>query len=174
MGAENEKVILNGTEKAGKLVHEHIVMQLMDFSDRLIHLAQMEKDYSNLTGNTVTSYMCGIYFRGKLTDVILDDGIKPPIRVKLTKGERFHGISYDGRLRDFVGEVATDRGYGDDFSMKFLAKYKPSSDGYAMVMCTGTEYSEFLERSYHFNVLTEISAEARRAFLNSFKPMADA
>ena len=160
MGAENEKVILNGTEKAGKLVHEHIVMQLMDFSDRLIHLAQMEKDYSNLTG--------------KLTDVILDDGIKPPIRVKLTKGERFHGISYDGRLRDFVGEVATDRGYGDDFSMKFLAKYKPSSDGYAMVMCTGTEYSEFLERGYHFNVLTEISAEARRAFLNSFKPMADA
>jgi hypothetical protein len=71
----------------------------------------------------------------------------------------FH--DYDGNFRKkFVGIVKTDRGWGDDTSIQFLTSYDPPfrSSKTGIVMCTGTEYSEFLEMQ-GANVLTATKKE---------------
>ena len=46
------------------------------------------KEFGDVTGNTVTSYSYGIYYKGSLVSYG-DSNKKPAIRVKLTNGENF-------------------------------------------------------------------------------------
>ena len=138
--------------------------------DRLIEDALAEKGYKNFTGNTVTSYTCGLYVNGRLTYFIQSQGrLKPPIRVKLRAGEYYYAMpDYDGRYRGFRGIVDTNGGFGTNTAMEFLFGYKAPQRGIALVMTTGTEYSEFLETEWDKNVLTDTYQNARKILLGAF------
>jgi hypothetical protein len=174
---DNNAVIEAGLKKLETVAYEHFVSILRGFCQDLFLSADREKQYMNLTGNTFTSYACGIYRDGSLVEVLLSSDYKrPPVRLKLTAGEMWlpeiDGADYDGRLRPFRADVATDRGVGEATSMTFLRSYVPATKrGYEVVMCTGTEYSTFLEQVRHLNVLTNTFMEAPGLFFMNLKPI---
>ena len=171
---DNRKTFDTGMRKAKQIAFNHVHMLLIMTCDDLIADAIENKEYGNLTGNTVTSYACGLYSDGSLSYVSMSaDKMKKPIRVKVTKGKWVRlNPDYDGRTRSFKGSVETDEGYGYDTSMKFLKSYKPKSNkGIDLVMCTGTEYSSYLESELGLNVLTETFQGIRKVLQSNFKPM---
>jgi hypothetical protein len=158
----NDAVFYAAKRKIWDLVWPNLYEALVSLAHELIQSAEFEKEYMNLTGNTLTSYAVGIYKDGALIEIIQNSNLKPPVRVKLTRGEAVIGFTdYDGNFRKkFVGIVKTDSGWGDDTSIKFLTSYDPPFRGSktGIVMCTGTEYSEFLEMQGS-NVLTATKKE---------------
>lgn len=128
------------------------------------------KEFSDVTGNTITSYSYGIYYRGSLV-LYGNSNKKPAIMPKLSKGDQFYGISYDGFPGKYYATVKTDRGYGDDTAFEFLSSYRPEGKGFSVVITTGTEYSAYLENVKELNVLSESIDHFEGEFFHFFKPM---
>ena len=158
----NDAVFKAAKRRIWDLVWPNLYEALVSLAHELIQSAEFVKGYKNLTGNTLTSYAVGIYKDGALIEIIQNSNLRPPVRVKLTRGEVWEDFrDYDGNFRKwFVGIVETDRGWGDETSINFLTSYDPPFRGSktGIVMCTGTEYSEFLEMQ-GANVLTATKKE---------------
>ena len=158
----NDAVFKAAKRRIWDLVWPNLYEALVSLAHELIQSAEFVKGYKNLTGNTLTSYAVGIYKDGALIEIIQNSNLRPPVRVKLTRGEVWEDFyDYDGNFRKwFVGIVETDSGWGDETSINFLTSYDPPFRGSktGIVMCTGTEYSEFLEMD-GINVLTATRKE---------------
>jgi len=158
----NDAVFKAAKRRIWDLVWPNLYEALVSLAHELIQSAEFVKGYKNLTGNTLTSYAVGIYKDGALIEIIQNSNLRPPVRVKLTRGEVWEDFrDYDGNFRKwFVGIVETDSGWGDETSINFLTSYDPPFRGSktGIVMCTGTEYSEFLEMD-GINVLTATKKE---------------
>lgn len=113
--------------------------------------------WSGFTGNTQTSYAYGIYRDGVIADICFIGDVKaPPVHVKVRKGESLYlEHPYEGLARGWPSGMAeTVEDFGQETSARFLASYKPSASyGLSLVVCTGTEYSEWIEENMG-NVLT--------------------
>lgn len=157
--------------KAIQNIDEDILIQFDAYGENMVdNIIPLQRGFKNLTGNTITSFAYGIYINKGLEQVGLYNGEKA-IRSKLSKGEIFRGIDYDGNeRRGFRADVDTDGGYGADTSIKFLQNYVPNGK-YAIVFTTGTEYSEFLETRRNVNVLTDAKTTSISNFIQSFKPI---
>jgi hypothetical protein len=169
---DNGKAYEQGMQKMQQTVYDYFVIRLIAFCKELFQSADTAREYHNLTGNTFTSYACGIYKDGALFEVLFSaDYKKDPIRVKLKKGEVFTGISYDGAdVKGFKADVNTDQGFGKDTSARFLRNYNPTvKKGFEVVMCTGTEYSNFLEKVKGLNVLTDTFLYSKALFMQNLK-----
>ena len=173
----NRQAFIDGKKILDNLTRERFLLALYQLGYMLIRDAEFQAGYRNLTGNTVTSLAFGLYVDSVLSDVVTLDK-ESPLRTKLTKGDVLTNfVDYDGRLRKrFYANVATDGGYGYDTSLTFLKGYRiPKKWKYAIVVTTGTEYSEYLQNVLNLNVLqdTEIKAETSgyKMFINSFKPI---
>lgn len=169
----NAKALEEGLKKAREIAFEHVKQCLMDACDDLVdHAVHAKYGWQNFTGNTITSYAIGLFIDGKFVYYYSNNGIKPPVRVKLKKGETvFLNPDYDGRSRSFTGIIDTDAGYGEPFSFEFLKSYKSHTKGIELVMCTGTEYSSYIETVRNGNVLTETFKNAQSILSANFKPM---
>lgn len=155
-------------EKQNPVIDSFIMKNLENFGEEMVNnIIPIQRGFYNLTGNTITSFAYGLYLDGELLKIGLYDG-KNAIRTKLTKGELFEGISYDGKYRRFVGIVSTDGDYGTQTSINFLKSYSVTSK-YGIVFTTGTEYSEYLEKVVNVNVLTDGRIYSISSFINSFK-----
>lgn len=161
-----------GFALAKALIKAHLEANLIQLSVKLVHEAIDTRKYYNLTGNTVTSISAGVYCYGGLKEEIsASDMMSPAVRPKLTKGEKASFKSYEGDRVKFTGTVETDRGYGADSSHDFLKGFRTPTNGYAVVVCTGTEYSEHLERIKGMNVLTQAMLYAESIARTSFTKM---
>lgn len=173
---DNSQLFDAGMDKANTIIYDHLTDSLMNLCEEAVNYAMANHSgFKNFTGNTHTGYACGVYVKGKLTGVVYSaDKANPPVRVKLTAGERIYlNPDYDGNSRMFTGMVETDRGYGKSYAATFLQSYKPMSDkGLAFVMTTGTEYSEYLEVVNHADVLTGTFDEIPKILFNNLKPLA--
>lgn len=118
-----------------------------------------------LTGNTLTSFVIGLYENGRLYKIIdaYDiPNIQPPTRKKITKGEGRRGVLVLTRYKSYQKSIVrtdefvkTSDEYGEDTARRFLLSFKNGMKGFSMVMATGTEYSEYLESAIKLNVLQE-------------------
>lgn len=118
-----------------------------------------------LTGNTLTSFVIGLYENGrlyKIVDVYDIPNIQPPTRKKITKGEGRRGVLVLTRYKTYQKAIVrtdkfvkTSNEYGEDTARRFLLSFKNRMEGFSMVMATGTEYSEYLESTRRLNVLQE-------------------
>ena len=108
----NEVLFDEGIRKAKELVSGYIFDVLTKCCEELIQDALDNKSgFRNLTGNTITSYACGLFMDGRFSYFVCSgDSMKQPVRVKLTKGETFVGVSYDNQNRRFTGTIETDKG----------------------------------------------------------------
>ena len=159
-----EKQFQAGIDKAMAIRDKAYMIWLTTLCYRLIHAAERHAGYNNLTGNTITSLMCGIYNHGKLIKIVNAADMPAPIREKLDRGDILEAgtTTYDGWVlkEDYAGTVDTSAGYGEDFSRQFLASFIPQNAGYSVVMCTGTEYSVYLQTAKHMDVLTKTFNDA--------------
>ena len=176
----NTKALNEGFKKFKKLMDMQMLDILTNASYKLLVDAEFSKEFQNLTGNTITSYMVGIFKRGKLARTIAlkdMDRLPSPTRRKLSYKkdgvaiveEYMTGNERVVRLKDLV---ETDKMYGYTTAKRFLTIYKPEVyKGYGIVMCTGTEYSDFLEDMYGLNVLTETFQISPRVLAQSLRPI---
>lgn len=175
----NERVLKEGFEKGLQMIQKVLVDSLVESAYRLLVQAETNKEYHNLTGNTLTSYMVGVYVDGWLSKIVTmydaDTGIEKPTRAKLYRGSGRGTVvveDYDSGRSIHVKKynlMDTDKDYGENTSRKFLISYHPKKGNIALVMCTGTEYSEFLESVKHLDVLTQTYRDAERIIKNNWK-----
>lgn len=132
----------------------------------------------NMTGNTVNSYAAGVYVNGKLVWIETSSGSIPhPLRRKLGRGERFYAGSqrWDGDVQvgTFTAQVSTNGTMEAERSIAFLQSYKPSPNGWALVVCDGVEYATYQENELNIDVLTTNFDYAKMFHASFFKPMPD-
>lgn len=177
----NRKAFKAGLRKLAGIKASLFLGILTNASYQLLVDAETSKEFHNLTGNTLTSFMVGIYLDGALKRTVSmpeADEVQMPKRPKLSRGNGIGHLyveDYDSGRRLFIrksGLMQTDGDYGYNTSRKFLQSYKPKiAKGYSIVMCTGTEYSEYLESSKKLNVLSETFTISPKALYNNLKPI---
>ena len=166
----NEKAIREGMAKANAMIHERAMDAISIVGEEMLMDASVAKEYHSLTGNTLTSLAFGRYDNFKLVEFVLFDADKPAIRRKFTKGDIVSNYrDYEGNVRDvFRATIETDEGWGTSTSVQFLRAFKPTY-ATSIVVTTGTEYSEYLEKVLELNVLTETEKEAKMSARNIFR-----
>lgn len=152
----------------------HILKTLAITCDKLIKHACIAREYMAFTGNTLTSYSCGIYKNGRLVYVVSSgDNLRKPVHKKVKLRKRvFLKRPYEGPGRAVVGAVNVNDKSGQYTAEDFLDSYKDvPKKGFAIVMTTGTEYSEYLENVVKLNVLSNTYRKAGEILMNSIKPI---
>lgn len=168
------KAFDEGMKKAQGIIQDYLYAAIERSCMELIDHALKSKEYKGFTGNTQTSYVCGIYRDGKLLGAFASgDNMRKPIRMKVGKGQRiFLKNPYEGKARSVTGRVDVDKEFGAESAAKFLMSYKPHvKKGFSVVMTTGTEYSEYLENVRNLNVLTDTFQSSKGIVLEELKPM---
>ena len=171
---DNRKAFDAGWKRAQRIINNYLYELVEHLCADLIDHALKEREYDGFTGNTQTSYACGIYYNGGLMGMaIAGDTMRKPVHVKIRKGERvFLRRPYEGKARSVTGRVDVDGQLGMDSAADFLSSYRPFiKKGFSVVMTTGTEYSEYLENVRNLNVLTDTYQSSKGIVLRELNPM---
>lgn len=163
----NGKNFKEGMKEAKRIISNDLNSILDAYCEAILEHAIDNREFQGFTGNTQTSYSCGLYKDGSLIYVYHQrEYTRKPIRKKVKKGERtFLGKPYEGNKRSVIGRVDVDDKYGSDTAEEFLKSYNvENKNGFSVVVTTGTEYSEYLENVRELNVLTETYEESDRLF----------
>ena len=172
---DNKKVLDEGFAKGLRQIEQVIMTSLHWAAVELVHSALVNRGYTGFTGNTETSYMCGIYLNGSLREVVdMSSELSAPVHKKIRNGQYLYlDAPYEGNPRGRMGHVDVNNEYGPDTSLRFLRTYKAPSKGIALVMTTGTEYSEFLEEVFNLDVLTRTFLDAPRIISSNWRSLRD-
>ena len=174
--ANNKAALDRGFKKAKEIIFGHLYNQCIRFCDALVRDALSKEGFQSFTGNTITSFACGIYIDGALNYMVASgENMQAPVHAKVQKGERVYLENpYEGRARAVIGKVDIVHDMtGMDTSFRILQGFPVSTKGIAIVMTTGTEYSTYLENVYDLNVLsaTAEKGNVKNLLYNSFKPL---
>lgn len=174
--ANNKAALDKGFKKANQIIFGHLYDQCIKLCDALVRDALSQREFQSFTGNTITSFACGIYVDGSLNYMVASgENMAAPVHAKIQNGQTvFLSNPYEGQPRSATGKV--DIAYdmtGMGTSFRVLQGMKPSSKGLSIVMTTGTEYSTYLESVYHLNVLSETAKDSnvKKLLYSSFKPL---
>lgn len=158
-------------------VEEVIYLQMLKLAEGLLSDAVAKKKYRNLTGNTLTSLSVGLYKNKQIATIMNVRevlGLKDPTRPTISSTGGYYEFNmYDsGRRKVLWGRllasnfIETDEEFGYDRAMRILQEYTPKNS-FAVVICTGTEYSSYLEEVKGLNVLTETLQNAGSILLEN-------
>lgn len=159
-------------KKAFALISDRLYEMLMDTAAKAVSDALKQREYQSFTGQTVTSYACGVYMWGALTDILYSaDGLRKPVAKKV----RFHRYKrlkrpYEGESRGVWGSVEVNELSGRDTSEGFLRGFNMGKNC-GLVLTTGTEYSQYIENVRGLNVLTKSVKTIPGLLLSSLKPI---
>ena len=176
---DNAKVLEEGKKKMRNIIDEYLLDRITEIGIRLLQNGVVSAKYHNVTGNTLTSLAVGIYYRGKLSRIIYLYN-KFQQLMKLEYFRLHYGTwlimvqSYEsGKFIPIkkYNLIDTNGEYGLTTSVNFLKAYKTPNDGIGLVMCTGTEYSNYLESKKGLNVLSDTFDYAESIAKMTFKPM---
>ena len=154
--------IRKGFDKADALIKTALLNMMSEFAYECIKDTQNQKEFTGFTGQTQTSYMAGVFYNGKLVSTVDNTYTKKPVFRKIRRGERkYLRHPYEGDSRTTIGRVNVNDMSGKETSVAFLRSYKDvPKKGWAVVVTTGTEYSEYIESVRRLNVLTNTAAFA--------------
>ena len=174
--ANNKAVLDKGFKKAKEIIFGHLYDQCIRLCDALVVDAVQKRTFQSFTGNTITSFACGIYLDGSLNYVVASGyNMNAPVHAKIQKGETVYlSNPYEGRPRKVTGRV--DIAYdlsGMETSIRILQRFSSNTKGLSIVMTTGTEYSTYLENVHKLNVLSDTAKEGnvKKLLYSSFKPL---
>ena len=170
---ENERVLKEGLQKGYKMIVEHLTEQLRGLCERLLLEVPKHRTFAGFTGNTQTSYACGLYVDGKLQGIVIQRNWNAPTKRRKVGYWQWVYLRnpYEGRARSVVGQVMFKNGDGKSTSVNFLQSYKAKRNHICIVMTTGTEYSEYLESAAHLDVLTGTYEASKEILAKGFKPI---
>lgn len=162
--------------KLKQIVRDTLLPKFRQAAASLLTDAMSRKEYGDLTGNTLTSYVAGIYDEGVLysTVTLLDVAyLDHPALEKLSNDSGIVEVErYDNGYVVIINThsfINTDKRFGVETAKDFLAKYTPPNPkGLSLVITTGTEYSEYIEETRRLNVLTETFLWAEGTVANIF------
>lgn len=173
----NTKVFEEGVAKVKAKLSQVILDKLTKVAEDLVLDAEFEREFNNLTGNTLTSYTAGVYVDRRLKRWVnilkhVDVGMDEPTSKKLSNKDGYQVVvHYDTHERIPVKTstfVDTSDEYGYETAERFLKSYTPDNNGWSIVVCTGTEYSAILEFG-GLNVLTETFMNSSSIFLRNLR-----
>ncbi len=128
------------------------------------------KTYHDVTGNLLNSFAIGIYYNGKLVDIVDANNVSrdEPTRKTLAKGERYDlQYYYDGSpvrhvmpngksvSSPYVGEYGKGGQDGRMAARRSLAQRHPKSR-YALIAVVSTQYAKYVQNKKGHDVLTSI------------------
>lgn len=174
MKTNNKATLDKGFAKGLTIIRQYMIVSLTEICMKCLAKVAENREFQGWSGNTQTSYMGGIYVGGRLVKIVNQENWhRPALRRKLRKGEWGHlKDPYEGSARSVQGKVETNGGLGVNTSRKFLSSYtRCPKNGFAMVITTGTEYSEYLEQALDLDVLTKTYIDAPPILMTGFKPM---
>jgi hypothetical protein len=160
MATENEMALNNGFLMAKAIMLQAVKQKLVEFSETMLHDAydlRGKEGWSSWSGNTETSYTCGVALNGSMVYMkSVGDNAPAPLIPKLKKGQtRTLKVDYSGRTNQRrTGKVNITDPYGTETAKKTVGEVKSKSNtGLAFRMATGTEYSQWLEFKKGWKVL---------------------
>lgn len=175
MAHDNAKTLENGFAKGLQMIEDVLYNSLANAADELLVRAATNRQFVGFTGNTQTSYACGVYVNGRLAHVsVQKNWSEQPRRMKVQKGKVvFLGNPYEGYPRAVSGQVDIVEDYGLALSLRQLEEYEAPKKGLALVMTTGTEYSVYIEQAMSLDVLTNTFKDAARIINRNWKKISD-
>jgi hypothetical protein len=173
MAHDNAKTLENGFAKGLRMIEDVLYNSLAEAADALLVRVATNRQFIGFTGNTQTSYACGVYVNGKLVHVSVQHNWNEPTRrMKVQKGKVvFLGNPYEGQPRAVEGKVDIVENHGLMLSLRQLEEYKAPSKGLALMMTTGTEYSIYIEQAMSLDVLTNTFKDAARIINKSWRKL---
>lgn len=170
---DNAKIIERGLQKAYNQIVNKLFIDMYDICERLLLEVPKHREFLGFTGNTQTSYACGLYVDGKLEEIVQQRNWNAsPVRRKIKLGQKvWLREPYEGKRRSVWGKVPISRNHGRETSMWFLENYRAPRNRICIVMTTGTEYSEYIEEVRHLDVLTGTYEAAKGILAKGFKPI---
>ena len=168
---DNAKTLENGFAKGFRMIEDVIFNSLANAADDILKRVATNRQFIGFTGNTQTSYACGVYVNGKLVHVSVQQNWKEPTRrMKVRKGKVVYlSNPYEGHPRAVKGQVDIVENHGLPLSIKQLEEYKAPRRGVALMMTTGTEYSVYIEQAMSLDVLTNTFNDAPRIIERNWK-----
>lgn len=168
---DNAKTLENGLAKGLRMIEDVLFNSLANAADDLLVRVSTNRQFVGFTGNTQTSYACGVYVNGRLEHVAVQrNWNEPPRRMKVRKGKVvFLSNPYEGHPRAVKGQVDIEENHGLILSLKQLQEYKAPRKGLALMMTTGTEYSVYIEQAMSLDVLTNTFKDAPRIIERNWK-----
>lgn len=174
--ANNRAALDKGFKKAKQIIFGHLYDQCIRLCDSLVRDALTKREFLSFTGNTITSFACGIYVDGSINYMVASgENMQAPVHAKVQNGQTvFLKNPYEGGPRSTTGKV--DIVYdltGMKTSYRILQGLSPKTRGLSIVMTTGTEYSTYLESVHHLNVLSDTAKgnNVKNLLYASFKPL---
>jgi hypothetical protein len=173
MAHDNAKVLKDGFAKGLKMIEDTLYKSLSDVAEKLLVRVASNRQFTGFTGNTQTSYACGVYVNGKLISVIFQHNWDVPTRrMKVRKGQVVYlAEPYEGGARAVKGQVDIVENHGKPLSIRQIEEYRAPRHGIALMMTTGTEYSTFIEEVLGKDVLTRTFIDAERVLKQSWKTL---
>ena len=167
----NARVLKDGFAKGLRMIEHVLRDSLADAADKLLVRVSSNRQFVGFTGNTQTSYACGVYINGVLVHVSIQKNWNDaPRRMKVRRGRIVYlSNPYEGRPRAVRGMADIETDYGITLSLRQLSEYKAPRRGVALMMTTGTEYSVYIEQSMSLDVLTNTYRDAPRILESSWK-----
>lgn len=177
----NAAALQRGSQMAKDIIARHMLnVTLVPAAKEFIQAATQGRIFAghNMTGNTVNSYAVGVYVKGQLVHMETSAGSIPrPLRSKLGKGQRFYAGSqrWDEEVQEhtFTAQVGSNGATEAERSIAFLQSYKPSPNGWVLVVCNGVEYATYQENEMQIDVLTSSFDYAKMFMPSMFKPLPD-
>lgn len=174
--SSNKEILENGFFRGLNAIEDMIFKSLWESAVELLKYVGFihpSQGWLGFTGNTQTSYACGIYLWGRLEGIITQDNWKEPVRRRMLKqGETvFLKNPYEGEPRAVTGTVTSSYNHGLNASLEFLQAYKMPKYTIGLVVTTGTEYSVYLEQARNADVLTNTFEKAKEVIPRNFKKL---
>lgn len=170
---DNAKTLENGFAKGYEMIEDILYNSLASAADDLLVRVSRNRDFVGFTGQTQTSYACGVYVNGRLVHVSVQRNWNaPPRRMKVLRGQVVYlSNPYEGYSRAVKGAVDIEDPSGLSLSLRQLEEYNAPRKGIALMMTTGTEYSVYLEAERGFDVLTRTFMDAPRIIEKNWKKL---
>ena len=86
--AQNNRVLQKGFDDFSKAINKYVIDSLTDAAEELLVAVVRNRTFTGFTGNTQTSYACGVYVNGSCQNIILQQNwMESPRRLKIQYGE---------------------------------------------------------------------------------------
>lgn len=175
MSHDNSQVLKASIHAFNKLKANHIMAGVRGAAVKMLEDAlEMRRGWLGFTGNLPTSYSAGVYdFNGNLEIVYAEDvnseySLSSVRRPKVGRGESaVLDVPWEGTPRSVRGEADLKTRYGVELVHMFLNGYKPKKLP-CIVMCTGAEYSKYLQDSREGAVVLEVPSNIKNMVQASF------
>ena len=176
----NAAALQRGSQMAKDMIARHMLNEiLVPMADAALDYVVQKRihDGHNMTGNTINSYVVGVFVKGKLVYRRGSwESIPRPLTHKVYRyqpgrmrwdGEEQHSMFPTRGTAPHNGTTEPER------AIAFINSYQASPKGWTLVVANGVEYATYEENVYDADTLTGAYEDFKFTHALHFKPMPD-